>query len=673
MDVDVVRPAPAPLAGSVVGGAGPSRRRHGGFPRLAGAGLCLVLLGVTGFAVWSSQMTSRIAEDVYRDHRLSDDYASVARAVAAQKSLERKYRLEPSPTVLADFRRAGADLEATLTRVAGEGDVADRARVARLRVAHREYLAAIDLLFAAVDRDDVAESAAIARAEADPSFEVIQQGVDTAARQRHDQALRCLARLNRMESFTADATPVVFLAGLALIALFARTLRRAQVQLVLQREQARHDSMHDPLTGLPNRALLADRFEQALRTGRRLDRPTGLLLIDLDRFKEVNDTLGHQCGDQLLMQVGPRLSRTLRDVDTVARLGGDEFAVLLPAVDGLASVLAVAEQLRAALTLPARVDGIDLDLEASIGVVISGEHGQDATTLLQRADVAMYVAKEQGLGVFAYDAGADGHSPERLALLAQLRRGLDRQELLLHYQPKVRLRTGAVCGVEALVRWQHPERGLIQPDDFIPLAEHTGLIGPLTRYVLDAALGQVRGWLDAGHEIPVAVNLSARNLLDEQILAQVRELLERHGVPARLLELEVTESAIMIEQQRAQRVLTALHHLGIRISIDDFGAGYTSLAQLRTLPITEIKVDRSFVSSMDTDSDAALIVRSVVDLGHNLGLTAVAEGVETQSAMSSLSGVGCDIAQGYHLSRPLPAEDFLAWYTARLTPATARP
>src|SRR5664280_1357258 len=367
-------------------------------------------------------------------------------------------------------------------------------------------------------------------------------------------------------------------------------------------------------------------------------RRAALLLIDLDRFKEINDTFGHHCGDLLLTQVGPRLTAALREVDTVARLGGDEFAVLLPDITDVSAAIGVADKLRAALESPFHiegfdvegfdVEGLDLDVEASVGVVLSGEHGADATTLQQRADIAMYVAKSQNLGVFAYDPAVDGHSPAKLALLGDLRRALDRNELVLHYQPKVSISTGDVIGAEALVRWQHPDRGLVPPDDFIPLAEHTGLIGPLTRYVLDSALGQIRAWADAGRPLTVAVNLSARNLLDERLPAMVAELLTVHGVPAALLELEVTESALMTEQGRAQRLLEKLARLGVAISVDDFGAGYTSLGQLKDLPVRELKVDRSFVTTMTQDRSNALIVHSVVDLGHNLGLTIVAEGVE---------------------------------------------
>src|SRR5660397_204608 len=323
--------------------------------------------------------------------------------------------------------------------------------------------------------------------------------------------------------------------------------------------------MHDALTGLPNRTLLADRFTQALRAARRDGTTTALLLIDLDRFKEINDTFGHHCGDLLLTQVGPRLTAALREVDAVARLGGDEFAVLLPDITDASAAIGVADKLRAALERPFHIEGfdgegLDLDVEASVGVVLSGEHGADATTLLQRADIAMYVAKSQNLGVFAYDPAVDGHSPAKLALLGDLRRALDRDELVLHYQPKVSISTGDVIGAEALVRWQHPDRGLVFPDEFIPLAEHTGLIGPLTRHILDTALAQARTWSDAGRPLTVSVNLSARNLLDEGLPDQVAELLAAHGVAPALLELEVTELSLIhiSEPTRLRRISYAV-------------------------------------------------------------------------------------------------------------------
>jgi len=284
---------------------------------------------------------------------------------------------------------------------------------------------------------------------------------------------------------------------------------------------------------------------------------------------------------------------------------------------------------------------------------------------MQHADIAMYVAKTEHLGVFVYDPDTDGNSAGKLALVWDLRRAIDRGELVLYYQPQVNVTSGDLVKAEALVRWQHPEQGLIFPDAFIPLAERTGLISSLTQYVIDAALAQARVWLDAGRPLPIAVNLSARNLHEERFADQVAELLAKHGVPPHLLELEVTESAIIIDPDRALAMMKKLSALGLRISLDDFGAGYTSLSQLTSMPISEIKIDRSFVMKMAEDPNSALIVSSVVELGHNLGMTLVAEGVEDEDAFGALVGLGCDVAQGYHLSRPVPAAEFDAWSAGR--------
>jgi len=451
-------------------------------------------------------------------------------------------------------------------------------------------------------------------------------------------------------------------------------LRDIADRLAMQHEME-FRALHDTLTGLPNRELLADRLDQELRSDIRAATRTGLMLIDLDRFKEVNDTFGYQCGDELLRQVGPRLAGVLRAADTVARLGGDEFAVLLPDLHDAMDASAVALSLVEALELPFHVLGADLDVEASIGVVVSGEHGRDATTLLQHADVALDVAKTLSSGVFAYDPAFDSRTPSRLALLGDLRRALERDELLLHYQPKVSLRTGNVVGAEALVRWQHPSRSLVFPDDFIPMAEHTALIGPLTRHVLSLALAQVRTWIDAGRPLPIAVNLSARNLHDEDFASQVAGLLAAHDVPADLLELEVTESALTIDPARAQQMLKQLSALGVRISIDDFGAGYTSLGQLTKLPVSELKIDRSFVMTMAKNPGNAMIVQSVIDLGHNLGMTLVAEGIETEQSLTTLADLTCDVGQGYYICRPIPADAFDVWCAERTitVPPPARP
>ena len=633
--------------------------------RIASLGVVGVLLGVSVFAVWSSQATAHASAAAAAASRLSDDYVRAARALAAEESLERKYRLEPGPTVRAAYNAATASLVQALGDVRADGSAADRDLVDRVLAGHARYLAATTRMFAAADRHDVPTVLRIDNSEIDPAFAVMESDVVDGAATHNSVGRQRLADLQWLEKLTSRLTPAVFILGLLLASVLALTTRGYRRVLITERARAVHDSLHDALTNLPNRTLLADRFEQALRVGIRAGSTTGLLLLDLDRFKEINDTFGHHYGDELLTQIGPRLRAVLRDSDTVARLGGDEFAVLLPDVTDLAAATAVAAKLRRVLSTPFRVEGVNLDVEVSIGVVLSGEHGADATTLLQHADIAMYVAKAQNLGVFAYHPDVDRHTPARLALVGELRAALERNELVMHYQPKISISTGEVVGAEALVRWQHPTRGVVFPDAFIPVAEHTGLIGPLTRYVLDAALAQARLWADIGRPLPVAVNLSARNLLDERLPDQVSALLTRHGVSAALLQVEVTESALITEPVRARRLLERLAKLGVRISIDDFGAGYTSLGQLKTLPVSELKIDRSFVMTMTEDARDALIVHTIIDLGHNLGLTIVAEGVETAEALSVLAEFGCDVAQGYHLARPATVDAFDTWILDR--------
>jgi diguanylate cyclase (GGDEF)-like protein len=448
---------------------------------------------------------------------------------------------------------------------------------------------------------------------------------------------------------------ILYLALFRLVAGASRNLRR---QVELNRELATHDA----LTGLPNRALLRDRVEQAVRATHRTGRHVALMLLDLDRFKEVNDTLGHHHGDLLLQQVGPRLSAALRDSDTVARLGGDEFVVLVPDVASPTDATAIAEKIASTFDASFTLDGVALDVDTSIGIAITPDDGDGFDQLLQRADVAMYVAKESHVGVNRYNPDHDAHSPTRLALLGELRRAIeDPDQLLLHYQPKADVSTRRIVGVEALARWQHPTRGLVAPNEFIPAAERTGLIKPLTHRVLTIALAQARCWADAGVDLRVAVNVSARCLLDLDFPTQVRALLDEHGVDATMLELELTESTIMSDPGRALEVLTSLHDMGVLLSIDDFGTGYSSMAYLKELPVDELKIDRAFVSGIaDGGSDAA-IVRSTVELARNLDLCVVAEGVETERVWNQLVQLGCDVAQGYYLSRPLPAEHLLAW------------
>jgi len=425
-------------------------------------------------------------------------------------------------------------------------------------------------------------------------------------------------------------------------------------------EQLKYQALHDALTGLPNRTLLHDRLEQAILASRRNGEPLALLLMDLDHFKEVNDTFGHHYGDLLLQQVQPRLRNILRASDTIARLGGDEFAVLLLETDG-SGAYRVAEKILEALSQPFLIEEHALLVEPSIGIALYPEHGEDTSTLLRHADISMYTAKRTHSGYALYEPEQDRRGGAQIALISGLRRGIDRDEMLLHYQPKVDFRTGTVSGLEALVRWQHPQHGLILPGNFIPHAEQTGLIKRLGFWVLKAALTQCRAWYDAGISTTVAVNLSTRSLHDPELARNVARLIRMCAVAPTWLEVEITESVIMENPDRALNTLTHLHDLGVRIGIDDFGTGYSSLAYLKRLPADEIKIDRSFVKDMTSNESDAVIVRSVIDLGHNLGLRVVAEGVESRETWDMLAAMGCDVAQGYYLSPPFPAEELGSW------------
>lgn len=447
-------------------------------------------------------------------------------------------------------------------------------------------------------------------------------------------------------------------------------------ELRREADERRHEALHDALTGLPNRALFSQRVKEAVGprdpgptvgglTGGRPPRPNetaaAVMLMDLDRFKEVNDTLGHHNGDLLLREVATRLHETVRGCDTVARLGGDEFALLLPELHGPEQARELAARVLSALSRPFVVDGLSLEIGASIGIALSPEHGDDGVVLLQRADVAMYNAKAAKEGCSVYTAERDNYSPKRLALATELRRAIDTGQLVVYHQPKVDITTEAVVGTEALVRWSHPDYGMVFPDEFIPVAEQTGLIVPLTLHVLDSALAQCSTWRAGGHGVGVAVNLAVRSLLDTSLPDTVNEALARHGVPARMLTLEITESSIMADADRTISVLERLALIGVKLSVDDFGTGYSSLTYLQRLPVHEVKIDKSFVMGMGSDANAATIVQSIVELGHNLGLRVVAEGVEDDAVWRRLQAMSCDIAQGYLLSRPAPAADITSW------------
>ncbi len=430
--------------------------------------------------------------------------------------------------------------------------------------------------------------------------------------------------------------------------------------------ESRREARTDELTGLPNRRFFLRQLETSLSAAAEAGTSVPLLLVDLDHFKELNDTLGHRVGDQLLEQIGSRLRDSIAESATVARLGGDEFAVLLAVGATLADAEQVAVDLRAALVAPMALEDITLRVDASVGIAAYPQHAQTGVELLQRADIAMYQAKASRTGHELYAAERDGLTRARLALVTELRDAIERRQLILHYQPKADLTSGAITSVEALVRWPHPTRGLIPPSEFLPIAEHTGLMRALTLDVLDQALEQCSRWQGEGLPIGVAVNLSAANLLDLEFDADVARLLTRWNVPPERLELEITENVLMADPTRAREVLERLRRLGVTIALDDFGTGYSSLAYLKQLPVDTLKIDQAFVTNVLNDADDDAIVRSIIALAQSLGLHTVAEGVEDADTWRLLAHLNCDLAQGYHLSRPLPADQITTWLRATI-------
>ncbi len=427
-------------------------------------------------------------------------------------------------------------------------------------------------------------------------------------------------------------------------------------RLKAQNDALEHQALHDSLTDLPNRTLLHNRLEYAIKSAKRDKHQVALIMMDLDRFKEINDTLGHHIGDLLLQQVGIRLTKNLKKTDTISRFGGDEFAILLPKAE-LSHARLVANRIIKALHAPFQLEDSSIEIDASFGVALYPQHANDCTTLILRADVAMHLAKSTDNEFAIYDQDKDPHSLARLTLTGDLRHATEHNEMVLYYQPKVDIKTGFILGVEALMRWQHPQLGQIKPDEFIPLAEQTGMIKSLTLWSLRAAVKQCALLHQANYPITVSVNLSASILQDLQVPSQVMAILNRHNLPPRYLELEITETTIMKDPQQALDILTRLNHLGVRLSIDDFGTGYTCLSYLKQLPVDEIKIDKSFVVNMLNDENDAMIVRSIVDLAHNMGHKVTAEGVETLAILASLKEQQCDKAQGFYFSPPIPYDE----------------
>ncbi len=430
-----------------------------------------------------------------------------------------------------------------------------------------------------------------------------------------------------------------------------------------QERRLKHLALHDALTNLPNRLLLKDRITQALNIAERQGDKVALLLLDLDRFKEVNDTLGHQVGDMLLTDVARRLTTCVRQSDTIARLGGDEFAILLPGASAFDRALEVSERIVESISRPFQLfEGLKIEVGISVGIAAFPDHADSENKLMQCADVAMYAAKRGAGSIEIYDSRTDHNTVRLLTLSGALRQAIEQGQLSFAFQPKLDLRQNRITSIEALARWVHPVQGAIPPGEFVPHAENTGMIQPFTRWSFDAAFAHLALWEKAGHQIDVAVNLSSRSLHDKDLPAMARGLIDRWRIDPGRVTLELTESAVMLDPDGALFNVHRLHELGMRISIDDFGTGYSSLSHLQRLPLDELKIDKSFVVDMVDNEQDLMIVRSTIDLAHNMGMTVVAEGVESEAHMQILRDLGCDLCQGFYLTEPLPIDDLTEWF-----------
>jgi diguanylate cyclase (GGDEF)-like protein len=637
--------------------------------RRASAAVGIVLVLASGVAIFASRAISSETASAKAAAKASDRYEEAKFWGAREDAELNQYLLTQDPAGKEQFAEAAARLTTALKAIES---VQDASAIRDLLDEQTIYLAQATLLFNLVDAGKTDRVPDIQRLQAEPMLVHMTDRIAALEAQHHASAVAQLEAVRVHAAALDVGTPSVL--GLVLLLMFGLSM--------VTRAYRRHvedQALHDALTGLPNRVLFSERAEQAVRAAARGGIQPGVIMLDLDRFKEVNDTLGHHQGDQLLIEVAARISHVLRPTDTVARLGGDEFAVLL--TDGGSEVAhraaaRIAEALEPSFTL----DGVMVSVEASLGVAIHTSQGganpdpaERAAELLRHADLAMYDAKIGRTGISHFRGEQDGSRPARLALLGELREALNREELVLHYQPKIAAESGNLLGVEALVRWQHPTQGLLPPSEFIPVAEATTLIQRLTLIVIDKALTFSRHWLDRGVRLPVAVNVSARSMLDVGFADAVAAALGRNGVPADHLSLELTESTIMHDPDRALSIMHQLRMLGVRLSVDDFGTGYSSMAYLKILPVDELKVDRSFVMSMRTSADDTMLVQSAIDLGHNLGMAVVAEGVEDEETLEALRSLGADVIQGFHLGRPMEETALRAWIDERSTIATRGP
>ncbi|GGQ59812.1 putative bifunctional diguanylate cyclase/phosphodiesterase [Couchioplanes azureus] len=646
------------------------RTRVTGFVRRGAAtiaALAAVLLALAAYVLQGTLHTTRATEEQQHALVVAALFTEARIDVAMQEVNLRHYQVEPSVAVKQRFDSVAQAADRTLAEVVAIGGgqaSADARRLREQQIAYRELAERLMVLVA----DSDPGHARFDRLEVTPAFYALQDDVNHVARAYHDAAQQQVSALRRTQGRLLAGTAAGFAAGLALVGMIMRLVLGYQRRLVEQAEESTHRALHDPLTGLPNRTLFGRRLDEALgeadRTG---EHQVALMVVDLDGFKAVNDTLGHHAGDQVLLEAGRRLSEAAGDAAVVARLGGDEFAVLLPRVADAGAATALAERMVAALRRNFVLEEGPAAISGSLGIALSGAEGL-AEELFRHADAAMYRAKAGGGGVAVYDARSDTGTQDRMQLLAELRGLLDdgdpQGRLRLYYQPQVRLSDGAVTSVEALVRWDHPERGLLPPAAFLGIAETSGLEVRLTCHLLALAVRQAAAWRLAGNPYCVAVNVSPGCLVDAGFVPAVLAAVSAAGLPPELLRLELTETSIMADPASTARALCEIRDHGVSVSVDDFGTGFSSLAQLRHVPADELKIDRMFIKELGQDpavgAPDAVMVRSAVDLGHNLGLSVVAEGVEDVDALIRLRDMTCDYAQGFALSRPVPADELPA-------------
>ena len=623
------------------------------------AALAAVLLALAAYVIQGTVHTTRATEQ--QSHALVVDalFFEARIAIAMQEVNLRHYQVEPSVAVKQRFDQVARAANDTLAQIA-DGDAGqarqDARRLRAEQITYEELAQRLILLIADSDPSHIL----LDRLEVTPAFYLLQHDVDEVSRAYHDAAQAQVAALRDTQVRLLLGTSVGFALGLALVGMILRYVLGYQRRLVEQAAASRHLALHDPLTGLPNRALFGQRLQAALDDvwdagGRQL----ALMVIDLNGFKAVNDTLGHHAGDRVLLESGRRMAAGVGPGGVVARLGGDEFAVLLPLVPTTGAAVELAERLVESLRRDFLLDEGPAAISGSLGIAFGPMHGA-GDDLFRHADAAMYRAKANGGGVAVYDPDADAEMPDRMQLFADLRSLLDAGDpggqLRLYYQPQVRLSDGVVTSVEALARWQHPERGMLMPATFLPIAESCGLEVRLTYHLLGVAVRQAAGWRAEGQPYCVAVNVSPGCLIDEGFAGRVLAAIDEAGLPPESLRIELTETGIMADPDRAVRALHDIRDRGVSVSVDDFGTGFSSLAQLRRVPADELKIDRTFVRDLADGTPDAVMVRSAIDLGHNLGLSVVAEGVEDLGALLRLREMTCEYAQGYVLSHPVPAD-----------------